>query len=46
VRGRCETDPAFGSEFTRRMIVVVAKRLQATRTHLLGEITGRDVRAR
>jgi hypothetical protein len=46
VRGRCETDPAFGFEFTRRMIVVVAKRLQATRTHLLDEITGRDARAR
>jgi len=46
VRGRCETDPAFGFEFTRRMIVVVAKRLQATRTHLLGEVTGRDARAR
>ena len=41
VRGRCETDPAFGYEFTRRMIVVVAKRLQATRVHLVGEITGR-----
>ena len=24
----------------------VAKRLQATRTHLLGEVTGRDARAR
>jgi len=46
VRGRCETDPAFGFEFTRRMIVVVAKRLQATRTQLLDEISGRDVRAR
>ena len=41
VRGRCETDPGFGYEFTRRMIVVVAGRLQATRRQLLGEITGR-----
>jgi len=46
VRGRCETDPAFGFEFTRRMIVVVAKRLQATRTQLLGEVTARGARAR
>jgi len=46
VRGRCETDPAFGYEFTRRMIVVVAKRLQATRVHLVGEITGRGTGAR
>jgi CRP-like cAMP-binding protein len=41
VRGRCDTDPGFGYEFTRRMIVVVAGRLQATRVHLLGQITGR-----
>jgi CRP-like cAMP-binding protein len=46
VRRRCETDPAFGYEFTRRMIVVVAKRLQATRTHLVDEITGRGAGAR
>jgi CRP/FNR family transcriptional regulator, cyclic AMP receptor protein len=44
VRGRCEADPAFGFEFTRRMIVVVAKRLQATRTQLLDE-SGRRMRA-
>jgi CRP-like cAMP-binding protein len=44
VRGRCETDPAFGYEFTRRMIVVVAKRLLATRTQLLDE-SGRRMRA-
>jgi CRP-like cAMP-binding protein len=43
VRERCETDPGFGYEFTRRMIVVVARRLQATRLHLLGDITGRDL---
>jgi len=46
VRGRCETDPAFGYEFTRRMIVVVAKRLQATRVHLMDEITGRGTGVR
>jgi CRP-like cAMP-binding protein len=46
VRRRCETDPAFGYEFTRRMIVVVAKRLQATRTHLVDEITGRGAGTR
>jgi CRP/FNR family transcriptional regulator, cyclic AMP receptor protein len=46
VRGRCETDPDFGYEFTRRMIVVVAKRLQATRIHLLDEVTSRDARVR
>ena len=46
VRARCETDPGFGYEFTRRMIAVAAKRLQATRIHLLDEITGRDMRAR
>jgi len=46
VRARCETDPGFGYEFTRRMIVVAAKRLQATRIQLLDEITGRDMRVR
>ena len=35
VRERCESDPDFGYEFTRRMIVVVARRLQATRIQLL-----------
>jgi CRP/FNR family cyclic AMP-dependent transcriptional regulator len=44
VRGRCETDPDFGYEFTRRMIVVVATRLQATRIQLLEGFTGRDAR--
>jgi CRP/FNR family transcriptional regulator, cyclic AMP receptor protein len=39
VRGRCDTDPGFGYEFTRRMIVVVAGRLQATRVQLLGQLT-------
>ena len=46
VRGRCDTDPAFGYEFTRRMIVVVAGRLQATRAQLLGQITGHGADAR
>ena len=46
VRARCETDPGFGYEFTRRMITVAAKRLHATRIHLLNELTGRDTRAR
>jgi CRP/FNR family transcriptional regulator, cyclic AMP receptor protein len=41
VRGRCDTDSGFGYEFTRRMIVVVAGRLQATRVQLLRQITGR-----
>jgi len=46
VRGRCDADPAFGFEFTRRMIVVVAKRLQATRAQLLDEVTARGTRTR
>jgi CRP-like cAMP-binding protein len=46
VRRRCETDPDFGYEFTRRMIVVVARRLQATRIRLLDELNGRDPRGR
>ena len=46
VRERCEADPTFGYEFTRRMIVVVAGRLQATRGQLLGEITGRATSGR
>ena len=46
VRGRCETDPDFGHEFTHRMIVVVARRLQATRMQLLDEFTGRETRGR
>jgi len=41
VRGRCETDTDFGYEFTRRMIVAVAGRLQATRRQLLEECAGR-----
>jgi CRP/FNR family transcriptional regulator, cyclic AMP receptor protein len=41
VRGRCEADPGFGYEFTRRMIMVVAKHLQATRIQLLDECSHR-----
>jgi CRP/FNR family transcriptional regulator, cyclic AMP receptor protein len=44
VRERCDTDPDFGYQFTRRMIVVVARRLQATRIRLLDVCTGWDVR--
>jgi CRP/FNR family cyclic AMP-dependent transcriptional regulator len=42
VRQRCDTDPDFGYQFTRRMIVVVARRLQATRIRLLDVCTGQD----
>ena len=41
VRERCDSDPGFGYEFTRRMIVVVARRLHATRGQLLDQYTGR-----
>jgi CRP/FNR family transcriptional regulator, cyclic AMP receptor protein len=41
VRERCEADPSFGYEFSRRMMVVVAGRLQATRRQLLEEYAGR-----
>jgi CRP-like cAMP-binding protein len=34
VRARCESDPALGYELTRRLALVVAKRLQATRVRL------------
>ncbi len=44
VRERCNTDPGFGYEFTRRMIVVVARRLHATRGQLLDQSTGRAAR--
>jgi CRP/FNR family transcriptional regulator, cyclic AMP receptor protein len=46
VRERCETDPSFGYEFTRRMIVVLAGRLQATRRQLLEESAGRSAGGR
>jgi CRP/FNR family transcriptional regulator, cyclic AMP receptor protein len=45
VRNRCDTDPEFGYQFTQRMIVVVARRLQATRIRLLDVCTGRDPRS-
>jgi CRP/FNR family transcriptional regulator, cyclic AMP receptor protein len=35
VRQRCEEDPDFGYQVTRRLIEVVAKRLQATRLRML-----------
>ena len=35
VRECCEADPVLGYELTRRMTVVLAKRLQATRRRLL-----------
>ncbi|HUZ35490.1 MAG TPA: Crp/Fnr family transcriptional regulator [Streptosporangiaceae bacterium] len=46
VRDRCDRDPAFGYEFTRRMIVVVAHRLQGTRARLLDVCTGQEARGR
>jgi CRP/FNR family cyclic AMP-dependent transcriptional regulator len=35
VRARCDSDPAFGYELTRRLARVVAHRLQATRVRLI-----------
>jgi CRP-like cAMP-binding protein len=35
VRERCAADPGFGYELTRRFLVLVANRLQATRSRLL-----------
>jgi len=35
VRACCESDPALGYELTRRLALVVAKRLQATRVRLI-----------
>jgi CRP/FNR family transcriptional regulator, cyclic AMP receptor protein len=35
VRERCDADPDFGYQVTRRLIEVVAKRLQATRLRML-----------
>lgn len=46
VRERCDSDPDFGYQFTRRMIVVVARRLQATRIRLLDACGGQDMRGR
>lgn len=35
VRARCAADPAFGYELTHRLIPVIARRLQRTRTRLI-----------
>lgn len=35
VRLRCDEDPGFGYEFTRRLIIVVVRRLQSTRIRLV-----------
>ena len=35
VRACCEADPALGYELTRRLTLVVARRLQATRVRLI-----------
>jgi len=35
VRARCESDPVLGYEVTRRLALVVAKRLKATRVRLI-----------
>ncbi len=39
VRSMCEADPVLGHEITRRLIVVVVRRLQATRIRLLDVYT-------
>ena len=46
VRQRCDTDPDFGYQFTRRMIAVVARRLQATRIRLLDVCTSQELPGR
>lgn len=35
IRARCEADPLFGYELTRRLLRVFARRLQSTRTRLI-----------
>jgi CRP-like cAMP-binding protein len=35
IRARCAADPLFGYEFTRRLLRVLARRLQSTRTRLI-----------
>ncbi len=35
VRAHCEEDPDFGYQFTRRLITVVARRLQGTRVRMI-----------
>ena len=38
IRARCLVDPDFSYELTRRLIRVIARRLQRTRTRLTGQI--------
>jgi Protein of unknown function (DUF998) len=40
VRNYCATDPAFGCEFSRRLIPVLATRLQSTRAKLIARSRG------
>jgi hypothetical protein len=40
VRGYCATDPVFGYEFSRRLIPVLATRLQSTRAKLIARSRG------
>jgi CRP-like cAMP-binding protein len=44
LRGKCEDDPRFGLELTRRVAGIMLDRLQATRVRLL-DLYGSDVRA-
>ena len=41
VRARCAADPLFGYEFTRRVLRVLAGRLQSTRTRLIADSIAR-----
>jgi CRP/FNR family cyclic AMP-dependent transcriptional regulator len=45
VRQRCDEDPELGYQITRRLVTVVAKRLQATRRRMLEFGTQLDGRA-
>lgn len=40
VRGYCAADPVFGYEFSRRLIPVLATRLQSTRAKLVARSRG------
>jgi CRP-like cAMP-binding protein len=41
VRARCAADPEFGAEFRERLLRVLARRLQGTRTRLIaGSMSG------
>lgn len=42
VRQHCEDDPGFGYQFTRRLIGVVARRLQGTRVRMIQVCGDRD----